>query len=69
MVYTSALQIDTVLANVNEYFGKQRTPVKAKTIASRVNITPKQARYVLRVYFQEYLISDKLSPKRYYLKT
>lgn len=68
MVQIQPLHIESVLNNVYEYLGKQKTPVKAKTIASRVNITPKQARYVLRTYFKDHKISDKLSTRRYYIK-
>lgn len=68
MVCVQPLQIENVLKNVHEYFEKQKMPFKAKTLANRVNITPKQARYVLRMYFTEHLIKDKLATKRYYVK-
>lgn len=68
MVCVQPLQIENVLTNVHEYFEKQKMPFKAKTLANRVNITPKQARYVLRKYFNEHLIKDKLVTKRYYVK-
>lgn len=68
MVHIQPLHIESVLNSVHEYLGKQNTPVKAKTIANRVNITPKQARYMLRTYFEDCKIYDKLSTRRYYLK-
>lgn len=68
MVYIQPLNIESVLNSVHEYLGKQKTPVKARTIAARIQITPKQARYVLRTYFKDYKISEKLSKRRYYLK-
>ena len=68
MVHIQPLHIESVINSVHEYLGKQKTPVKAKTIATRVNLTPKQARYMLRTYFEDYKISEKLSTRRYYLK-
>jgi len=68
MVHVQPLHIESVLENIHIYLEKQNTPVKANTIANRIQITPKQARYVLRTYFGEYIRSDKMSTKRYYFK-
>lgn len=67
MVYIQPLHVESVIDSIREYLGKQKSLVKAKTIANRVQITPKQARYVLRTYFKEYKFSDKLTKRRYYI--
>lgn len=46
--------VDAVLVRANDYFDTQRTSVTPNTFASRVGITPKQARYILFTYFDSY---------------
>jgi len=36
------------------YFANQKTPIHSNTFARKMNLTPKDARYMLRVYFKEY---------------
>ena len=48
------LDMEAVLVRANDYFDSQRTRVTPNTFASRIGITPKQARYVLFTYFDSY---------------
>ena len=66
MVSVRPLQLESVITTVRDYFITQKTPVKAKTVARCIHITPKQARYVLRKYFDELRITKIDSRKTYY---
>lgn len=52
------LDIDSVkIAIENHLKNHQIYPVKAKHIAKNVNISPKQCRFMMRVYFEKNKIS------------
>ena len=53
------------------YFEKQNNPIAYKTFGKRMNLTPKEARYVLRVYFKTYEMKPLhrlKTTKRYYME-
>jgi hypothetical protein len=62
------LNIPEVRCKIDEYFEKHRTPFKAKTLSQKIGISPKQTRFILRIYYTDNMIKKKLSAKRYYLK-
>lgn len=47
------LDIDTVKNAIEKHLKNQVYPVKAKHIAKYVNISPKQCRFMMRVYFED----------------
>lgn len=47
------LDIDTVKNAIEKHLKNQVYPVKAKQIAKYVNISPKQCRFMMRVYFED----------------
>jgi hypothetical protein len=62
------LNIPDARCKIDEYFEKQTTPFKAKTLSKKIGVSPKQIRFILRVYYNDYMIKNKLSSKRFYLK-
>ena len=62
------LNIPEVKCKIDEYFEKQKTPCKAKTISQKIGVSPKQTRFILLTYFDNYMIKKKFSSKRFYLK-
>lgn len=62
------LNIPDARCKIDEYFEKQTTPFKAKTLSQKIGVSPKQTRYILRMYYTDYMIKKKLSAKRFYLK-
>jgi hypothetical protein len=62
------LNIPEVRGKIDEYFENQKTPFKAKTLSQKIGVSPKQTRFVLRVYYNDYMVPNKYSTKRYYLK-
>lgn len=51
------------------YFANQKTPIHSNTFARKMNLTPKDARYMLRVYFKEYKLDTikRSSSREYYM--
>ena len=69
---TQELDIQIVVNTINVYFINHRYPVSYKTVANRVNISPKQSQYILNTYFQNYKVRsnlNKMSKKIYYVKS
>jgi hypothetical protein len=62
------LNIPDVRCKIDEYFEKQKTPFKAKTLSQNIGVSPKQTRFILRTYYTDYMITNKLNSKRFYLK-
>jgi hypothetical protein len=57
--------------NAKMYFETQHNPIAYKTFARRMELTPKDARYVLRVYFKKYVVPSSFRMnmrKHYYMK-
>ena len=53
------LDIDSVKIAIENHLKNQTQPVKAKHIARNVNISPKQCRFMMRVYFDDKKINKK----------
>lgn len=65
------LDINAVKIAIENHLKKQHNPVKAKHIAKNVNISPKQCRFMMRVYFDDKKISKYhsryISNKSFYM--
>jgi hypothetical protein len=65
----SMLVISDVVAQYNAYFDSHTQSVNYKTLARKMNVTPKQSRYVLRTFFGGYRHQHRHYGKVYYKKT
>lgn len=65
------LDIETVKVAIETYLKQQRQPVKSKNIARNVDITQKQCRFMMNVYFADKKIEKKhpryVSNKSFYV--
>ena len=59
------MNIKDVLSRAHVYFSTLNHPVSSHTFSKRVQVTPKQARYVLRTYFKDYIVPRKHINKVY----
>ena len=57
MMLNQQLDIDSVKSSIENHLKNQVYTVKAKHIAKYVNISPKQCRFMMRVYFEKKKIS------------
>lgn len=63
------LDYDSIKPSIDEYFKNQKHKCASKTLAKRVSVAPKQMRYILKTFYSEYMVHDKLSKKIYYLNS
>jgi hypothetical protein len=61
-----------LVKNARMYMDTQKQPIAYKTFARKMQLTPKDARYVLRVYFNDYIVPSlyrKMKMRKTYYKT